>query len=979
MGQRIEELSFLYGTNANYIEELYARYKMDPEMVDEAWREVFEDLGDDEASINGELEPSRAARRIQDLDNEPEGYGFPPNGGNGHAQQAYGGSGGGAAPAQAPMWAPAPGSRESVAEFALARDSIRILMMIRAYRVRGHLAANLDPLGIEGGRHHPELDPKTYGFTEEDYGREFFVDGVLGFQRATLQQILDAARKTYCGSIGVEFMHIQSPAEKYWIQRKFEGTRSDAELGPEEKKRVLSEIFRSEGFERFLSIKYPGSKRFSLEGAEGTIAAMETIIRTAARQGIEEIVLGMPHRGRLNILTNVMGKSYAQVFSEFQGESSTPDAVQGSGDVKYHLGTSSDRQVADGRSIHLSLTANPSHLEAVNPVVEGKVRAKQTMIEDNERRRIMGILLHGDAAFAGQGLVAETLGMSELRGYRTGGTIHIIVNNQIGFTTSPRFSRSSPYPSDVAKMVSAPIFHVNGDDPEAVVHVSKLAAKFRQEFGRDVVIDIFCYRRHGHNEGDEPAFTQPIMYRTIAKHPTTRQLYTERLVAEGVITPVEADRMIQDFNARLEKDLEASQGYKPNKVDWLEGVWSGLEVSDRSGARRGMTAVPMEELKTVGAAISSYPETLNIHRKLKRILDQRKEMVESGQGIDWATAEALAFGTLLHERANVRLSGQDCGRGTFSQRHSVLVDQLNEDRYIPLNHISDDQGRYEVIDSMLSEAGILGFEYGYSLADPNTLVLWEAQFGDFANGAQVIVDQFLTAGESKWFRMSGLVMLLPHGFEGQGPEHSSGRPERYLQLAAEDNLQIANCTSPSSYFHLLRRQMKRKFRKPLIVMTPKSLLRHKRCISAAEEFTGDTQFHRSLWELDDASHGKDMKRVVLCTGKVYYDLLEKRDELGLKDVTFIRLEQIAPFPLDALQEAVNYYPKAKFVWCQEEPRNMGAWNFVRDKIDQALEAGELKMKQLQYVGRPEAASPATGFIRVHEREQDALVTEALTG
>ncbi len=974
MGQRIDEHSFLYGTNANYIEELYARYKTEPGAIDEAWSEVFDDLADDEASILAELASARATRRVQALDDEPEGFGFPPNGGDGRAASGHDG---------ATVWergpAPPPGSRASVAEFALARDSIRILMMIRAYRVRGHLAADLDPLGLDARRRHPELDPKSYGFTEEDHGREFFVDGVLGFQRATLRQILDAARKTYCGAIGVEFMHIQSPEEKAWIQRKFEGTRSDAELGPEEKKRVLSEICRSEGFERFLSVKHPGSKRFSLEGAESAIAAMETVIRTAAHHGVEEIVLGMPHRGRLNVLTNVMGKSYAQVFSEFQGEVNHPDAVQGSGDVKYHLGTSSDRQVADGRSIHLSLTANPSHLEAVNPVVEGKVRAKQAMRGDDERKRIMGLLLHGDAAFAGQGLVAETLGMSELRGYKTGGTIHIIVNNQIGFTTSPRFSRSSRYPSDVAKMVSAPIFHVNGDDPVAVVHVSKLAAKFRQEFGRDVVIDIFCYRRHGHNEGDEPSFTQPLMYRTIAGHPTARQLYTERLVSEGVIAPGEGDGMVRDFNAQLEKALEASQGYKPNKVDWLEGVWSGLEVAERDGARRGKTAVSMAELKEVGTAIATCPETLDIHRKLRRILDQRRGMIESGKGIDWATAEALAFGMLCYERANVRLSGQDCGRGTFSQRHSVLVDQMTEQRYVPLANISPDQGRFEVIDSMLSEAGVLGFEYGYSLADPDTLVLWEAQFGDFANGAQVIVDQFLTAGESKWFRMSGLVMLLPHGFEGQGPEHSSARPERYLQLAAEDNLQIANCTTPASYFHILRRQMKRKFRKPLIVFTPKSLLRHRRCVSAVEDFTGDTQFHRSLWELDDARRGGEMRRVVLCSGKIYYDLLDKRDELGLKDVTFIRLEQIAPFPLDALQEAVNHYPNAQFVWCQEEPRNMGAWNFVRDKIEQAMEAGEIDMRLPRFVGRPEAASPATGFIRVHEREQDAVVLAALAG
>jgi 2-oxoglutarate dehydrogenase E1 component len=528
-------------------------------------------------------------------------------------------------------------------------------------------------------------------------------------------------------------------------------------------------------------------------------------------------------------------------------------------------------------------------------------------------------------------------------------------------------------------MVAAPIFHVNGDDPEAVLHVAKLAMKFRQEFGRDVVIDIFCYRRHGHNEGDEPAFTQPIMYRAIAQHPTTRQLYTERLIAEGVMTAKQADQMVQDFNTQLEEDLQASVGYKPNKVDWLEGVWSGLEVAERDGARRGKTAVSEADLKTVGMAISTPPEDFNINRKLIRILDQRKAMVETGEGFDWAMAEALAFGTLLYEGAGVRLSGQDCGRGTFSQRHSVLIDQVNEDRYIPLSHISEDQGRFEVIDSMLSEAGILGFEYGYSLADPHCLVLWEAQFGDFANGAQVIVDQFLAAGESKWFRMSGLVMLLPHGYEGQGPEHSSGRPERYLQLAAEDNLQVANCTTPASYFHLLRRQMKRKFRKPLIVFTPKSLLRHKRCVSTTADFTGDTQFHRTLWEIDDAERGKDMKRVIMCTGKVYYDLLEKREELGLDDVTFIRLEQLAPFPIEAIQEAVEYFPNAKFIWCQEEPRNMGAWTFVSDQIEQAMDACRASARYPRYVGRPEAASVATGYNKVHQREQAALVMEALTG
>ena len=979
MERRDGELTFLSGTNSGYIRELYARYLAEPGSVAPAWRDVFDELGDDERAILAELEPARAARRVQALDAEPEGYAdLRPDSGRGGNGRWGAADARGEAMAP-PSWAPAPAPRDTLAEYAVARDSIRILMMIRAYRVRGHLAATLDPLAIEKQRPHPELDPRSYGFTEEDYGREFFVDGVLGFQRATLRQIREAVRRTYCGNIGVEFMHIQSPEEKSWIQRKFEGTRSDAELSADQKRRLLSEISRSEGFEKFLSVKFPGSKRFSLEGAESVIAAMETIIRAAARLGVEEIVLGMPHRGRLNVLTSVMGKSHAQVFSEFEGEASHPDAVQGAGDVKYHLGTSADRELEDGRGIHLSLAANPSHLEAVNPVVEGKVRAKQAMMNDEQRRRVMGLLLHGDAAFAGQGLVAETLGMSELRGYKTGGTIHVLVNNQIGFTTSPRFSRSSPYPSDVAKMVMAPIFHVNGDDPEAVVHVARLAAGFRQKFGRDVVIDIFCYRRHGHNEGDEPAFTQPVMYRAIGRHPTVGQLYAERLVEERVITLREVDDMNEAFRLSLERELEASRGYRPNKVDWLEGVWSGLEVAERSGARRGKTAASKEDLVTVGHAVARCPESFNLHRRLKRILDRRREMVDSGRDIDWAMAEALAFGTLLYERAHVRLSGQDCGRGTFSQRHAILIDQANEERHVPLNHISPDQGRLEVVDSMLSEAGILGFEYGYSLADPNTLVLWEAQFGDFANGAQVIVDQFLAAGESKWFRMSGLVVLLPHGFEGQGPEHSSARPERYLQLAAEDNLQIANCTTPASYFHLLRRQMKRKFRKPLIVFTPKSLLRHKRCVSSIDDFAGGTQFHRVMWELEDAARGEEMRRVILCSGKVYYDLLDKREALRQDDVTFIRLEQLAPFPRDALEEAASHFPNARFVWCQEEPRNMGAWTYVRDHIEQALDEGLLNGIAPRYVGRPEAASPATGFIRVHEREQEALIARALTG
>ncbi len=953
-----DELSFLYGTNALYIEDIYARYKSDPSQIDSAWRSIFDELFGNDPTRPDDLASSRKYHRFLDGDTAEESA--RPSQGNGELATVQ------------PF-------RPAVAEFAVARDSIRILMMIRAYRVRGHIAANLDPLGIQTSFHHPELDPRSYGFTDDDLHREFFVDGVLGLQRATLQQILDVVRQTYCGQIGVEFMHIQNPTEKSWIQQRFETSRSDAELDRSDKIRICKDLVEAEGFERFLNVKYPGAKRFSLEGGETTICAMETIIREAAELGVEEIVLGMPHRGRLNVLTSIMAKPFAQVFAEFQGEASLPDAVQGDGDVKYHLGTSADREFDNGHAVHLSLTANPSHLEVVNPVVVGKVRAKQAQREDHERKRVMGLLLHGDASFAGQGLVAETLGMSELRGHKTGGTIHLIVNNQIGFTTSPNFSRSSRYPSDVAKMVGAPIFHVNGDNPEAVAHVSRLAMKFRQEFGRDVVIDLFCYRRHGHNEADEPAFTQPIMYQAISKHPTTRQLYIDRLLEEKTLKPGESDAMARSFRDRLEDDFAASKSFKTNKIDWLEGVWSGLTVADRSGARRGETAVALDDLVTLGTAITSYPEDFNINRKLVRILDQRRAMISTGEGIDWAMAEALAFGSLCYERANVRLSGQDCGRGTFSQRHSVLVDQITENRYTPLKNLSDDQGTFEVIDSMLSEAAILGFEYGYSLADPNTLVIWEAQFGDFANGAQVVIDQFVAAGESKWYRMSGLVMLLPHGYEGQGPEHSSARPERFLQLAAEDNLQIANCTTPSSYFHILRRQMKRNFRKPLIIFTPKSLLRHKRCVSSISEFAEGTEFHRTLWELDDADRGDEIDRVVLCTGRVYYDLLDKRDALGLKNVTFIRLEQISPFPFDAMREATNLYPNASFIWCQEEPRNMGTWNYVRDRFAQALENGELDIEIPRYVGRPEAASPATGFIRVHEREQESLVTTALVG
>ncbi len=921
------DLSFLSGANGAFLEQIYEAYRSDPAAVDPSWRTFFEELSD-----------------------APEGLGL-------RAAQAT-------------------GAENADAARRVTRDSLRVLMLIRAYRVRGHLIADLDPLRLESERHHPELDPATYGFTDSDFDRSFFIDGVLGQETATLRQILSILQQVYCTKIGVEFMHIQYPVEKSWIQQRVENTLNRTAFSAQERMEILDQLERSEGFERYLNLKYRGAKRFSIEGAESLVPAMESIIRVSSDLGVDEIVLGMPHRGRLNVLATVMGKSYQQLFAEFQGEAANPEDVQGSGDVKYHLGTSADRELSNGKPMHLSLTANPSHLEAVNPVVLGKVRAKQTMIGDLAHKRVMSILLHGDAAFAGQGLVAETFGLSELRGYRAGGTIHIIVNNQIGFTTSPGFSRSSPYPSDVGKMVQAPIIHVNGDDPEAVAHAAHFAAEYRCHFHRDVVLDIFCYRRYGHNEGDEPSFTQPLMYKKIAEHATTRQIYTQRLVTDGVLTAGEADKRLRDFHSRLDADFEASKGFRLNKADWLEGKWSGFEAPPE-GEPKAKTAVPTGALKQIGAALCRFPEGFNAHRKIARFLETRRTAIETGRAIDWATAEALAFGTLLVEHKPVRLSGQDSGRGTFSQRHAVLSDQLTEERYIPLNNLAPDQARFEVIDSMLSEAAVLGFEYGYTLADPNCLVMWEAQFGDFANGAQVIIDQFISSGESKWLRMSGLVMLLPHGYEGQGPEHSSARLERYLQLFGDDNIQIANCTTPANHFHVLRRQLHRKYRKPLILMTPKSLLRHKRCVSKLAEFSGRSAFRRVLPESQKIAKAADVRRVVLCTGKVYYDLLEAREDRGIDDVAIVRIEQLAPFPDQSLAAELSQYGNADVVWCQEEPKNMGAWTFVGPRIEDVLGSLDVKATRPRYAGRDEAASPATGFIKVHQREQANLIDEAL--
>ena len=952
----------LLGANADFVAELYSRYLGDPKSVDASWSDFFADLNDDGRALLDDLRgASWAPRETRVI-------------GDGNGQAAAAPAVAAAAPAAVGPALPLDEAARLDGARAATLDSIRALMLIRSYRVRGHLMARLDPLGLHKIAHHPELDPASYGFTEADFDRPIFIDHVLGLETATLKEIVTRVRETYCGSIGVEFMHIQEPDQKAWIQERIEAVHNRTDFTPKDKIWILDRLTVAEGFEHFIDKKYTGTKRFGIEGGEATILALEEVVRRAGELGVNEIVIGMAHRGRLNVLGNVMGKSYKALFSEFEGNLSSPEEVQGSGDVKYHLGTSTDREFNDGTVVHLSLTANPSHLEAVDPVVVGKVRAKQTQ-RDSERGSVMGLLIHGDAAFAGQGLVAETLMMSELRGYGTGGTVRFVINNQIGFTTTPDFGRSSPYCSDVAKMVQAPIFHVNGDDPEAVVHVTRIAVEFRQRFACDVVIDMFCYRRHGHNEGDEPSFTQPLMYRRIAQHPTTRQIYARKLVEEGVLIEEEADRQVEAFNERLEADFEGAKSYKPNKADWLEGVWTGMEVA-RGEARRGETGVALDRLRGLGTKICDIPDRIHANRKVLRIFRKRMAAIESGEGVDWATAESLAFASLLTEKTPVRLSGQDSGRGTFSQRHAVVVDQETERRHVPLNNVSDDQALFEVLDSPLSEAGVLGFEYGYSLAEPHALVLWEAQFGDFFNGAQVIIDQFISSGEAKWLRMSGLTLLLPHGYEGQGPEHSSGRVERFLQLCAEDNMQVANCTTPANYFHILRRQVRRNFRKPLVLMTPKSLLRHRRAVSRLDEMCEGTTFHRVLWD-DAPPTDEDVKRVVLCSGKVYFELWQAREDERVDGTYLMRVEQLYPFPYKALTTELARFPGAEVVWCQEEPKNMGAWTFVEPRIAEVLEELGGASTRARYAGRAASAATATGSASRHARVQKDLVGEAL--
>ena len=860
-----------------------------------------------------------------------------------------------------------------------AADSIRAMMLVRTYRVRGHLTADLDPLGLARQDLPADLSPEYHGFVGAALDRKVYLGGVLGLQWATPREIVAILRRNYCGKIAFEFMHIADVEERAFIQDRIEGGDKSIDFTPNGKTAILAAVIRGEQYEKFLGRKYVGTKRFGLDGGESMIPALEAVIKYGGQLGVREMIYGMSHRGRLNVLANVMHKPYRVIFHEFSGGSANPEAVVGSGDVKYHLGTSTDREF-DGIKVHMSLQPNPSHLETVDPVVLGKTRAQQVFRDDigpGKHKQVLPILIHGDAAFAGQGIVWECFGFSGVRGYDTGGCIHFIVNNQIGFTTSPQFSRGSPYPSDVAKGVQAPIIHVNGDDPEAVTFACKLAIDYRQRFGRDVVVDMWCYRRFGHNEGDEPSFTQPLMYAKIRQHPPISAIYADRLVAQGVIDGDWTRQCEDSFVARLEEEFDASKSYKANEADWFGGRWSGLnKPADPVTARRNVpTGIDAKRFDSLGRVLSTVPDDLTVHKTLGRVIDAKREMFKTGKGFDWATGEALAFGSLATEGFNVRLSGQDSGRGTFSQRHAVWVDQTDEHKYIPLATLP--HGRFEVHDSPLSEYGVLGFEYGYASADPKTLVLWEAQFGDFANGAQIVIDQYIAASEAKWLRANGLVMLLPHGYEGQGPEHSSARLERYLQLCAEDNIQVCNITTPANYFHVLRRQMHRPFRKPLIIMTPKSLLRHPLAKSDASDFIGEGHFMRILSDINGADDASTRK-VILCSGKVAYDLFEARDQQGIKDVQIIRLEQLYPFPGEPLAVRLARMPNLEeVVWCQEVPRNNGAWFFVEPRIEESLKAAGSAVARPRYAGRTAAASPATGLAKRHANEQAALVANAL--
>ena len=939
--------NFLNSSNAPYVAELYFKYKNDPKSIDQSWNFFFSSLKDEEISIIGDFGGPKWKKRntniIDDISFDK---------------------------------VLRTSNNLDFDDFKIATlDSIRALRLIRAYRINGHLIANLDPLNLHKKNYHPELDFKTYGFFDSDLNKKIFIDGSLGLEKATLNEIIDILKETYASSIGVEFLHIQSPEQKQWVQERIEEVHNKTNFTNEGKKGIFQRLVESELFEQYLDKKFLGTKRYGVEGGESMIPGIEQIVKQSCLAGVENIFFGTAHRGRLTLLATVLGMPYRGILSKFQGNLNDPNEVLGSGDVKYHLGVSSDREF-QGKKIHLSLTPNPSHLEAVDPVVVGKVRAKQTLLKDKLNNKAIGLLIHGDAAMAGQGIVAETFAMSQLRGFRTGGTIHFVINNQIGFTTTPHYGRSAPYCTEIAKMVQAPIFHVNGDDPEAVVHVCRLAAEYRNLFKEDVVVDMFCYRRSGHNEADEPSFTQPIMYKEIKKHPTTLKLYEKKLLNEKVLNENEAKNIQIDFKKFLDDEFESAKSYKPNKVDWLEGTWSGFKTASLD-ARKGKTSVREKDLRKISEQIHNIPSNFTAHKRIVKIYNDRYQSIIEGNGIDWATAESLAFATLLNDGYGIRLSGQDVGRGTFSQRHAVLYDQINENRFVPLRHFKNQQGLFEIVDSFLSEFGVLGFEYGYSQTDPKTLVLWEAQFGDFSNGAQTIIDQFITTGERKWLRMSGLTLLLPHGHEGQGPEHTSSRLERFLQMCAEDNIQVANCTSPANYFHILRRQLLRDFRKPLVMMTPKSTLRHKNNRSSIENFINGSTFHRVLSNHLSSQKIKKIRRLVLCSGKIYFELQDHIDSIKNEYTHIIRIEQLYPFPYDTLEQELKKFSDCEIIWCQEEPKNMGPWGFIRSRVQNVLTNIKSKQTLLPFVGRRASASPATGVFDRHVTNQKNILYLAI--
>jgi 2-oxoglutarate dehydrogenase E1 component len=917
-----------FGVNAALVEEIRQRYEVDPSSVHSSWAEFFE---------------------------RPETE----------------------APAPPPELEPPPGEPPRVEMAAQVADKhARVLRLIHSYRARGHRIADTDPLGGQS-LYFPELDPAHYGFGSDDLDRPYIAGDLPGGSVQTLRQILDRLRATYCRKVGVEFTHVQDPGRKAWLQRRLEDTSNTTPFSTGERLHVLEMVAAAELFERFLHTKFVGQKRFSLEGAESLIPLLDAIVEDTPAHGAREIVLGMAHRGRLNVLSNILRKSLESIFSEFE-DNPLINSPFGSGDVKYHKGFSNDRVVKTGQRVHLSLTANPSHLEAVDPVVEGRVRAKQRMAGDLRGESVIPVLIHGDAAFAGQGMVAETLNLSNLAGYSTGGTIHVIVNNQIGFTTTPAEARSTLYATDVAKMIQVPIFHVNGDEPEAVVHCVKIAMEWRQRFGQDVVIDMICYRRHGHNEGDEPSFTQPLLYEKIRRKESVRKIYTDQLIARGILQQVDVERIEADLSAQLRQALDRIETKPPGPDEPYEpsGPWRGFSRTEPEADTA--TAVPVEQLAQLSERLATTPPGFAVHPKLAAMLERRRKVVAENGAIDWGLAEALAFGTLLVEGSSVRLSGQDSVRGTFSHRHAALVDQKTGEEYMPLAHLSAQQARFEAYDSLLSEAAVLGFEYGYSGADPSTLTIWEAQFGDFTNGAQPIIDQFIVSAHVKWQRMSGLVMLLPHGYEGQGPEHSSARIERFLQSCADDNLQIVNCTTPAQYFHVLRRQMRRRYRTPLVIFTPKSLLRLPEAMSTPRDLaTGG--FERLIGDSLAAEAPERVERLILCSGKVYYELRAEREQRlpgAAGRVAIARLEQLYPWPEEEIAELVQRFPRAEQVfYAQEEPANMGAWTFVRERLQGAL----LPDQKLAYAGRREAASPAVGSTRIHKQEQAALLAAAFLG